>query len=132
MSFGESTPKRPWTLNQEETDAMIKRALDLGINFFDTANTYGEGSSETFIGNSFKKLVKKREDINIKAEEICNILNRKPDYLINEIYNVSCFTLQRYGVFWVYTIAQIRYSAYHVCGISHFFCDFFCFLLAYS
>ena len=38
MSFGEKTKTRPWTLNQEETDAMIKRALDLGINFFDTAN----------------------------------------------------------------------------------------------
>ena len=39
MSFGQVTEKRPWVLNQEETDAMIKKALDLGINFFDTANT---------------------------------------------------------------------------------------------
>ena len=36
MSFGKVTEKRPWVLNQEETDTMIKRALDLGINFFDT------------------------------------------------------------------------------------------------
>ena len=32
MTFGKSTKVRPWTLNQEETDAMVKRALDLGIN----------------------------------------------------------------------------------------------------
>ena len=71
MSFGEVTEKRQWVLNQEETDAMIKRALELGINFFDTANTYGNGSSETFIGNSFKKLVKNRKDI-IVATKVYN------------------------------------------------------------
>ena len=71
MSFGKVTEKRQWTLNQEETDAMIKRALELGINFFDTANTYGDGSSETFIGNSFKKLVKDRKDI-IVATKVYN------------------------------------------------------------
>ena len=63
MSFGKPTKSRPWTLDQEKTDIIIKRALDLGINFFDTANIYGEGSSETFIGNSFKKFVKDRKDI---------------------------------------------------------------------
>ena len=63
MSFGEKTESRPWTLNQEKTDEMIKKALDYGINFFDTANVYGAGSSETFIGNSFKKFVKNRKDI---------------------------------------------------------------------
>ena len=63
MSFGNKTKSRPWTLDQEKTDIIIKRALDLGINFFDTANIYGEGSSETFIGNSFKKFVKDRKDI---------------------------------------------------------------------
>ena len=71
MSFGKVTEKRPWTLNQEETDEMIKKALELGINFFDTANTYGEGSSETFIGNSFKKFVKDRKDI-IVATKVYN------------------------------------------------------------
>ena len=59
MSFGELTERNQWALNQEETDAMIKRALDLGINFFDTANCYGNGSSEIFIGESFKKISKR-------------------------------------------------------------------------
>ena len=63
MSFGNKTKMWPWTLDQEKTDIMIKKALDLGINFFDTANCYADGSSETFIGNSFKKFVKDRKDI---------------------------------------------------------------------
>ena len=63
MSFGEKTKNLPWTLDQEQTDIIVKKALDLGINFFDTANCYGNGSSETFIGNSFKKFVKDRKDI---------------------------------------------------------------------
>ena len=63
MSFGNKTKMWPWTLDQEKTDIIIKKALDLGINFFDTANCYADGSSETFIGNSFKKFVKDRKDI---------------------------------------------------------------------
>ena len=64
MSFGEKKDEmNDWVLNQEQTDEMIKRALDLGINFFDTANVYSNGTSETYIGNSFKKFVKNRKDI---------------------------------------------------------------------
>ena len=63
MSFGEKTKTWPWTLDQEKTDDIIKKALDLGINFFDTANCYANGTSEVFIGNSFKKFVKDRKDI---------------------------------------------------------------------
>ena len=59
----EKTKSRPWTLNQEQTDEIIKKALDFGINFFDTANIYGNGTSEEFIGKSFKKFVKDRKDI---------------------------------------------------------------------
>ena len=63
MSFGKKTKTWPWTLDQEKTDEIIKKALDLGINFFDTANCYAVGTSEEFIGNSFKKFVKDRKDI---------------------------------------------------------------------
>ena len=70
MSFGEAG-ENGWILNQEQTDEMIKKALDLGINFFDTANCYGKGTSETFICNSFKKFVKDRKDI-IVATKVFN------------------------------------------------------------
>jgi len=56
-----------WLLNQEETDEMVKRALDLGINFFDTANCYNFGTSEEYLGKSLKKFAK-REDVVIATK----------------------------------------------------------------
>ena len=85
MSFGQVTEKRQWVLNQEETDAMIKKALDLGINFFDTANTYGDGSSETFIGNSFKKFVKDRKDIIVATKVYFNEGKLSKESILREI-----------------------------------------------
>ncbi|WP_226012916.1 aldo/keto reductase [Halomicrobium salinisoli] len=50
MSFG--TPEwREWVLDEEESREIIERAVDLGINFFDTANMYSEGESERVLGN---------------------------------------------------------------------------------
>ena len=73
MSFGEaSSDFHTWTLNQCQTDEIIKRALELGINFFDTANGYGKGTSEIFIGNSFKKYVKNRSDIIVATKVFFN------------------------------------------------------------
>ena len=47
MSFGEpSKDFHEWTLNQEETTKVIKRAFELGVNFIDTANVYSHGTSE--------------------------------------------------------------------------------------
>jgi len=85
MSFGEKTKKLPWTLNQEQTDEMIKKALDLGINFFDTANIYGEGTSETFIGNSFKKFVKDRKDIIVATKVRWNEGQLSKEAIMREI-----------------------------------------------
>jgi aryl-alcohol dehydrogenase-like predicted oxidoreductase len=50
MSFG----KGKWMLDEEESRAIIKKALDLGINFFDTANVYSRGTSEEFTGRALK------------------------------------------------------------------------------
>ena len=85
MSFGKTTEKWPWVLNQEETDEMIKKALDLGINFFDTANIYSDGSSETFIGNSFKKYVKKRKDIVVATKVYNNEGKLSKEAILREI-----------------------------------------------
>ncbi len=73
MSFGKAGPG--WfeqVLDQEKTDEIIKKALDVGINFFDTANVYGKGTSEIFIGNSFKKFVKNRKDIVVSTKVFFN------------------------------------------------------------
>ena len=63
MSYGD--PKRgghPWTLDDNESRPFIRRALDLGINFFDTANVYSDGSSEEIVGRALKDFAK-RDDI---------------------------------------------------------------------
>ena len=58
MSFGDPASKmHAWTLNPEESETIIKHALDLGINFFDTANTYSAGTSEEYLGSAIKKNV---------------------------------------------------------------------------
>ena len=85
MSFGEKTKSLPWTLNQEQTDEIIKRALDLGINFFDTANCYGDGTSEKFIGNSFKKFVKDRKDIIVATKVRWNEGQLSKEAIMREI-----------------------------------------------
>ena len=85
MSFGEPIGSHTWVLNQEQTDEIIKRALELGINFFDTANTYGKGTSEIFIGNSFKKLVKNRSDIIVATKVYWNEGRLSKEAIFREI-----------------------------------------------
>ncbi|RQG94091.1 aldo/keto reductase [Natrarchaeobius chitinivorans] len=50
MSFG-SSDWREWVLDEAESRPIIERAIDLGINFFDTANMYSNGESERVLGN---------------------------------------------------------------------------------
>ncbi len=63
MTYG--IPNRgphPWTLDEEKSRPLIKQALDLGINFFDTANVYSDGTSEEIVGRALKDFVK-RDDV---------------------------------------------------------------------
>lgn len=62
MSFG--VPDRgnhKWVLDEEESRPMIKKALDHGINFFDTANVYSEGTSEEIVGRALKEMANRNE-----------------------------------------------------------------------
>lgn len=62
MSYG-SKKWREWILEEEESKPFIKRALDAGINFFDTANVYSLGESERVTGNILRELGVKRENV---------------------------------------------------------------------
>ena len=55
MSFGKAGTMHDWTLNEAETEDVVKHALSLGINFFDTANSYSAGTSEEYLGHALKK-----------------------------------------------------------------------------
>ncbi len=62
MSYG--TPERgrhQWVLDEEHSRPFIKRALELGLNFFDTANVYSEGTSEEILGRALKEYAKRDE-----------------------------------------------------------------------
>ena len=65
MSFGDDsmgvTTGKGWALNEEDSRTIIKRALELGINFFDTANTYSGGSSEVFTGRALRDFADRDE-----------------------------------------------------------------------
>ncbi len=51
----------PWTLDEEKSRPFIKRALELGITFFDTANVYSDGTSEEIVGRAIKDYAKREE-----------------------------------------------------------------------
>jgi aryl-alcohol dehydrogenase-like predicted oxidoreductase len=62
MTYGE--PQRgnhPWTLPEEASRPFIKKALELGITFFDTANVYSDGSSEEIVGRALRDFAKRDE-----------------------------------------------------------------------
>jgi 1-deoxyxylulose-5-phosphate synthase len=56
-----------WTLDEEKSRPFIRRALELGINFFDTANVYSDGTSEEFLGRAIRDF-SKREDVVIATK----------------------------------------------------------------
>ena len=64
MTFG--VPERgdhPWTLPEEQSRALIRQAVDAGINYFDTANTYSDGTSEEIVGRALKDFIRRDEAV---------------------------------------------------------------------
>ncbi len=55
MSFGKPGTMHDWSLDYPDSEKIIKHALGLGINFFDTANTYSKGTSEEYLGRALKE-----------------------------------------------------------------------------
>jgi 1-deoxyxylulose-5-phosphate synthase len=61
MTFGRQTERWPWALDEEQSRPFIKKALELGINFFDTADMYTYGTSEEVLGSALKDFAKRDE-----------------------------------------------------------------------
>ena len=73
MSYGKASEDfHLWTLPQEETTAMVRHALDLGVNFFDTANCYSHGTSEEYLGNALRAAGVRRSDVVIASKVYFN------------------------------------------------------------
>jgi 1-deoxyxylulose-5-phosphate synthase len=78
MSFGEPTQgNHAWTLDADASRALIEQALDAGINFLDTANTYSDGDSETIVGQVLKDLAR-RDDV-VLATKVFNRMRPGPN-----------------------------------------------------
>ena len=68
MSYGEpGRGNHPWSLPEDQSRPFIRKALDLGIDFFDTANVYSLGTSEVFLGRALLDYAK-REDVVIATK----------------------------------------------------------------
>ena len=63
MGFGNSSNgQHSWTIDEENSRAIIKRGLELGVNFYDTAIAYQSGTSEQYVGRALKDFAR-REDV---------------------------------------------------------------------
>lgn len=108
MSFGDPASKmHDWTLNADESEIMVKHALDFGINFFDTANTYSGGTSEEYLGRALRNNAA-REKVVIATKVFFNEGKLSKEAILREIDG----SLQRLGTDYVdlYIIHRFDYA----------------------
>lgn len=94
MSFGKASPDfHQWTIGPEATRDVIKRALDQGINFIDTANCYAFGTSEEYIGAALRDLGVPRDQVVLASKVYFNEGHLSREAINREIEG----TLKRLG-----------------------------------
>lgn len=109
MSFGEVFPDfHQWVIGPEETRAVIARALELGVNFIDTANVYAHGTSEEYIGRALKNLGVNRGDVVLASKVYFNEGHLSAGAIEREIAG----TLERLGTDYLdlYIIHRFDYA----------------------
>jgi 1-deoxyxylulose-5-phosphate synthase len=78
MTFGDpDRGNHPWTLDEEKSRPIVRQAIEQGINFFDTANVYSDGSSEEITGRLLKEFAN-RDDI-VLATKVYNRMRPGPN-----------------------------------------------------
>lgn len=92
MTFGKAGTMHDWTLDETESEKVIKHALDLGINFFDTANCYSAGTSEEYLGKAIRNNIA-RDKVVIASKVYFNDGRLSKEAIAREIDG----TLQRLG-----------------------------------
>lgn len=108
MSFGDPASKmHAWTLDPDQSEVIIKHALDLGINFFDTANGYSAGTSEEYLGRAIKKNIA-RDKVVLASKVYFNEGHLKKEAINREIEG----TLKRLGTDYLdlYIIHRFDYT----------------------
>ena len=92
MSFGKAGTMHDWTLDEVQSEEVIKHALELGINFFDTANQYSQGTSEEYLGRAIKNNIS-RDKVVIASKLYFNEGRLSKKAILREIQG----TLKRLG-----------------------------------
>ncbi|MGY5052926.1 aldo/keto reductase [Streptomyces sp. 900105755] len=78
MTFGEPERGYPsWSMPEEESRSILKQAIEVGINFFDTANVYSDGSSEEILGRAVRDFA--RRDEVVVATKVCGVMRPGPN-----------------------------------------------------
>src|SRR5688572_9198330 len=77
MSYGDRA-QRPWALDEEGADPFVRRAVELGITFFDTADVYSTGASETITGRLLPRYFPRRDDY-VLATKVCGMMSDRPN-----------------------------------------------------
>jgi aryl-alcohol dehydrogenase-like predicted oxidoreductase len=77
MTYGKPTERWPWALNEEQSRPFIQQALELGINFFDTADVYSAGASEEVLGRAIRDFA--RRDEIVLATKVFNPMGPGPN-----------------------------------------------------
>lgn len=108
MSFGKAGTMHDWTLNESESENIIRHALNLSINFFDTANSYSAGTSEEYLGRALKNNIA-RDKVVIASKVYFNEGRLSRAAILREIEG----TLKRLGTDYLdlYIIHRFDYEA---------------------
>lgn len=108
MSFGKVYEDfHKWTLSPDETEEIVRHTLDLGINFFDTANTYAHGTSEEYLGKAIKNNIS-RDKVVLATKVYFNDGKLSKEAILREIDG----SLKRLGTDYIdlYIIHRFDYS----------------------
>ena len=83
MSYGAPNEQWPWALNEEQSRPFIQRALELGINFFDTANVYSGGTSEEIVGKALRDFAPRDEVVVLGLDAVVRGLRERDRVVIH-------------------------------------------------
>jgi aryl-alcohol dehydrogenase-like predicted oxidoreductase len=101
MTYGEpSRGNHAWTLPEESSRPLLKQALDAGINFFDTANSYSDGSSEEIVGQALRDYAR-RDQVVIATKVYFPLSNLKQGLSRAKIMQSIDDSLKRLGTDYV-------------------------------
>jgi 1-deoxyxylulose-5-phosphate synthase len=78
MSYGGPSDRWQWALDEETSRPFIQRALELGINFFDTANVYSSGRSEEVLGRALRDFTASRDEV-VVATKVHGMMGPGPN-----------------------------------------------------